>query len=442
MISRLISKSLSSLSPYQSCSLSSTLFVKRLSKQIKYINSDSDQQFYQQFNPLCYTTTTTTNDNNEISNINSTQEIQFKEKEISRILDLIENSQQFKNNVAQLKRLKSTLDLEGGMIVGNDPSVVKVLKQHNALKADVEEVNKLVNGFKDYRELADMLRRESDNEMESEVNSIVNNLYHQSTELELRSLMNGANDRESAYLEVHAGTGGTDSMDWSEILINMYIKWSQRKGFNATLVDVSMGELAGYKKAIVKIEGPFVYGWLRTEMGVHKLIRISPFHGSGAKSDKRHTSFTSVVVYPMADDSINIEILPKDITIETFKSGGAGGQHVNKTESAVRITHIPTGLVASISDQRSQHQNKQIALDLLKSKLIAREIKKKAEIEKAFRSEMGTNGFGSESIVRTYTMHPTERVKDSRTNSETSQLSSVLDGEDELDQMIKKALAL
>eukprot|EP01132_Coremiostelium_polycephalum_P004986 gene4986-6207_t len=283
-----------------------------------------------------------------------------------------------------------------------------------------------------------MLKIENDkSSMSFEANSIINQIYQSCLDLEFKSLMIKEEDIDDCYLEIHSGAGGLDSMDWTEIMWEMYMKWGKRKGFDITMIDSNRGDV-GFKKVVLLFKGEYSFGWLKTEMGTHKLIRISPFDSSG----KRHTSFASVVVYPARDRTIQIELSPKDIRIETTRSSGPGGQHVNTTDSAVRITHIPTGTSVLISDQRSQSQNKSIAMEILKRKLMSIESKKRQEEEEIFRSSLGVNGFASDSIIRTYIMHPSEKVKDQRTNTElNNKMDSILSGEEELDDFIKKALA-
>ncbi|EGC31069.1 hypothetical protein DICPUDRAFT_40482 [Dictyostelium purpureum] len=323
------------------------------------------------------------------------------------------------------------------LLSSNNNIDIKDIKEYNSLKAVIDEFNSLNNSFKDYQEIVEMSKKEGDQEMLNESRNLLNSLYSICTDLEINVLMIGEEDDNSCFIEVHAGVGGADSMDWTEIIHKMYINWAERKGFQVSIIESIPGEF-GLRRATLKIDGKNAYGWLRTEMGIHKLIRISPF----SPDFKRHTSFASVVVYPSSDNSINVDLKPNDLKIEFTRSSGAGGQHVNTTESAVRIVHIPTNISVFCSSERSQHQNKAIGLDLLKTKIFRHYLSIKNEKEKKFRDELGTNGFASGNIVRSYTMHPQERVKDQRTGFETSQLSKILEGDEELDKMIKLALSV
>ncbi|EFA79414.1 class I peptide chain release factor [Heterostelium album PN500] len=367
----------------------------------------------------------------------SNQEFQIKESEVRRIISLLVGGKHYQDKKQRLVLIENELKSNGvESQLSIDNKKAQTLKECQRLKRDIEQIEELQSNFMYYEEISGEAKKKNDQSMLSEMSECISDLYQQSTDLEFKSIMSGENDHEDCYLEIHAGAGGADSMDWSEILSNMYRKWSQRKDFKVTLVDISPGEV-GYKRAILKIEGEFAYGWCRSESGVHKLIRLSPFDSSG----KRHTSFASVLAYPAVDDSISIDLQTKDLLIETMRSSGPGGQHSNKTESAVRITHTPTGISVAVSDQRSQHQNKSIAMDLLKAKIMASEIKKRAQQEESFRSDLGVNGWASDRIVRTYTMHPQTRVKDQRTNLESLNIDEILEGGDELDIFIKTALS-
>ncbi|GAM22082.1 hypothetical protein SAMD00019534_052570, partial [Acytostelium subglobosum LB1] len=359
---------------------------------------------------------------------------QIRENEVRRIVDLLINGRRHKECVAKMLNERHLAEqAQAGQL---DHSMMHLLKQYNRTKDEVAQVEQLQQSLADYIDLQTMAKSENDASMLAEAAGILDELYAQCQELEFKSLMSGQSDHESCYLEIHAGAGGTDSMDWAEMLHGMYSKWALRKGYQMTFIDESRGEY-GYKRVVVKIDGEYAHGWCRSESGIHKLIRISPFDSSG----KRHTSFASVLVYPVADDSIVIDIQPKDLVIETMKSSGPGGQHVNKTESAVRITHTPSGIMVTVSEQRSQHQNKSIAMELIKAKLMAIEVRKKEQQEQSMRSELGVNGWASDKIVRTYTVHPQCRVKDQRTNQETMNLDAIMQGEEELDIMIKAALS-
>jgi peptide chain release factor 2 len=250
---------------------------------------------------------------------------------------------------------------------------------------------------------------------------------------ELEALLNGEADANDSFLEINAGAGGTESCDWASMLARMYVRWAEKQGYEVDLQSVSYGEEAGIKSAVYKISGHNAYGWLKSESGVHRLVRISPYDSSA----RRHTSFSSVWVYPVVDDNIEIEVAPNEIRIDTYRSSGAGGQHVNTTDSAVRITHIPTGIVVT-SSEKSQHQNRDIAMKALKSRLYQMELdRRNAEINAAHEAK-GEAGWGNQ--IRSYVLQPYQMVKDLRTGFETSDTQGVLDGE--IDGLMASVLAL
>jgi peptide chain release factor 2 len=250
---------------------------------------------------------------------------------------------------------------------------------------------------------------------------------------EIESLLSGEADPNDAYLEVNAGAGGTEAQDWAEMLLRMYQRWAEQRGYKATLTERSDGEEAGVKSATLQISGDNAYGWLKTESGVHRLVRISPFGGN----DKRQTSFASVYVYPVIDDKIEIEVNPADLKTDTFRASGAGGQHVNKTESGVRFTHIPTGIVAASTQDRSQHRNRAIAMDMLKARLYELELRKREALSDAVEAGKTDIGWGHQ--IRNYVLQPYQLVKDLRTNLEKGNPAAVLDGD--LDDFMAAALA-
>ncbi len=249
----------------------------------------------------------------------------------------------------------------------------------------------------------------------------------------LESLLSGEADGNDCYLEVNAGAGGTEAQDWSEMLVRMYTRWADAHGYKVEWLEESPGEEAGLKSASIMIKGPSAYGWLKTESGVHRLVRISPFDSQS----RRHTSFASVWIYPVIDDSIEIEILDKDIRVDTYRASGAGGQHVNKTDSAVRLTHMPTGIVVQCQNNRSQHRNRATAMAMLKARLYEEELRKREEEVRAAREAKGEIGWGRQ--IRSYVLQPYQMVKDLRTGVETSNTQAVLDGD--LDDFMAAALA-
>lgn len=251
--------------------------------------------------------------------------------------------------------------------------------------------------------------------------------------MELESLLSGEADKNDAYLEVNSGAGGTEAQDWAQMLYRMYVRWAEQHQYKVEILDESDGEEAGIKSATIKISGHNAYGWLKSESGVHRLVRISPFDSNA----KRHTSFASIGVSPVIDDSIDIEIDEKDLRIDTYRASGAGGQHVNRTDSAVRITHEPSGIVVACQNQRSQHQNKANAMDMLKARLYEQELQRREEEKAAAHGEKTNIGWGHQ--IRSYVLHPYQMVKDLRTNVETSQTQDVLNGD--LDMFLSASLA-
>jgi len=259
-------------------------------------------------------------------------------------------------------------------------------------------------------------------------------LLKDSTEVRYLNLMNDEADQNNAFLEIHAGAGGTESQDWAEMLQRMYVRWAESKKFDISLFQESRGEEAGIKSSTIKISGDFVYGWLKRESGIHRLVRISPFDSN----KRRHTSFASIWVYPEINEKIEIEINEIDLRIDTYRASGAGGQHVNKTDSAVRITHLPTNIVVQCQSDRSQHKNKSHAMAMLKSRMYELELTKRKNEENKINSEKKDIGWGSQ--IRSYILHPYKLIKDLRTNYETSNVNDILDGN--IDQFLEKSLTL
>ena len=272
-------------------------------------------------------------------------------------------------------------------------------------------------------ELHNIAISENDEQSKVEIENSLEIFLKKLSKEKLDLMLNGEADSNSAYLEIHSGAGGTEACDWAEMLLRMYLRWAEKHNFKVSLIEEHSGDEAGIKSATLEIDGRNVYGWLKGESGIHRLVRISPFD-SGAR---RHTSFASVWVYPVVDDKINIEINEKDLKIDTYRASGAGGQHVNKTDSAVRITHLPTGVVVQCQNERSQFKNKEIAMSMLKSRLYNLELQKRQEEADKINSTKSEIGWGSQ--IRSYVMQPYQMVKDLRTNHETSNVSAVLDGD-------------
>ncbi len=287
--------------------------------------------------------------------------------------------------------------------------------------------------FQDSLTLAEMGEEEGDATVVEEAEQTLRDIQLKLKSMETESLLSGEADANDCFLEVNAGAGGTESQDWANMLLRMYTRWAERKGFKVELVDETPGEQAGIKSATLRISGHNAYGWAKTESGVHRLVRISPYDSNA----RRHTSFSSVWVTPIIDDSIEIEILDKDLRVDTFRASGAGGQHVNKTSSAVRIVHLPTNTVVQSQASRSQHQNRAECMAMLRAKLYEAELRKREEAADALSATKTDNSWGHQ--IRSYVLHPYQMVKDLRTEVETSNTQGVLDGA--LDEFMAAALA-
>jgi len=316
--------------------------------------------------------------------------------------------------------------------VWEDPERAQALgRERSSLETIVQTIDDLALGVSDADDLLAMAVAEVDQETADEVASDIDQLLAQLERLEFRRMFSGEMDPNNAYLDVQAGSGGTEAQDWAEMLLRMYLRWGESKGFRATVVEASAGEVAGLKSATVLFEGDYAFGWLRTETGVHRLVRKSPFDSGG----RRHTSFASVFVSPEIDDDIDIDINPSDLRIDTYRSSGAGGQHVNTTDSAVRITHEPSGIVSSCQTERSQHQNKDNAMKQLRAKLYEMEMLKRNAEKQAMEDSKADIGWGSQ--IRSYVLDDS-RIKDLRTNVENRNTQAVLDGN--LDMFIEASL--
>jgi len=307
------------------------------------------------------------------------------------------------------------------------------MRERTQLSTLVEGVRKTEQEYKDNVELAELADAEGDQATLDEVQAALTALRDEAKKRQFESLLSGEADLNNAFLEVHAGAGGTESQDWAEILLRMYTRWAEQHGYKVEWIEESQGEEAGLKSATVKIVGPNAFGWLKTETGVHRLVRISPYDSAG----RRHTSFSSIYVYPEIDDSIEVEILDKDLRIDTYRASGAGGQHINKTDSAIRITHMPTGIVVSCQTDRSQHRNRAMAFDMLKARLYERELAIREAAAQAIEDQKTDIGWGHQ--IRSYVLQPYQMVKDLRTGVETSNSGGVLDGD--LDPFMQAALA-
>jgi peptide chain release factor 2 len=309
----------------------------------------------------------------------------------------------------------------------------KLMRERGRLADMIDGVRKLEQSVTDALELVELAEAEGDADTADAAVADLIALSEDAKRREIEALLSGEADSNDAYLEVNAGAGGTEAQDWAEMLLRMYQRWAEKRGFKATLTEQSDGEEAGIKSATLQVTGMNAFGWMKTETGVHRLVRISPFGGN----DKRQTSFASVYVYPVVDDKIEIEINPADIKTDTFRASGAGGQHVNKTESGVRFTHIPTGVVAASTQDRSQHKNRAIAMNMLKARLYELELRKREAISAGIEAGKTDIGWGHQ--IRNYVLQPYQLVKDLRTNRESGNPAAVLDGD--LDEFMAAALA-
>lgn len=309
----------------------------------------------------------------------------------------------------------------------------KLLSEKNILETKLSQYENFVQNLKDYKEMEEFAEAENDETMLSELLSNFEKLKQETKRAELESLLSGEADGNDTYLEVHAGSGGTEAMDWAEMLLRMYVRWAENHNYKTEYIEETPGDVAGIKSATIKISGHNAYGWLKSESGVHRLVRISPFDSAA----RRHTSFASIGVYPVVDDNIQIDINPADCRIDTYRASGAGGQHINKTDSAVRITHIPTGIVVSSQTQRSQFQNRENCWKMLRARLYEIEMQKKNDAAQVARDNQGENGWGYQ--IRSYVLQPYRLIKDLRTDAETADCRAVLDGD--IDLFLSAALA-
>ena len=308
----------------------------------------------------------------------------------------------------------------------------KIIKEKKLYEDLINSYNSSVKSLVDLHELNELALEEKNQSIIAEVLESIKNLKKIVKKNETKCFLSNETDSLDSYIEIHAGAGGTESQDWAEMLRKMYLKWSSIKGFKSQLISEHKGDEAGIKSSTIKIEGDYVFGWLKSESGIHRLVRISPFD-SGAR---RHTSFASVWIYPVVDENIDIEIIEKDLRIDTYRSSGAGGQHVNTTDSAVRITHIPTKIVVQCQNERSQHKNKETCMNMLRARLYDFEIKKRNKENKNVESSKSEIGWGHQ--IRSYVLHPYRLVKDNRTNFESSNPDKVLDGE--IDDFLESSL--
>jgi len=357
--------------------------------------------------------------------------------EMENVVEAIENSlkllaQRMDWETAPHRLEEMNAMIEDGDLWSDPARAQKLMRERQMLMDSVETYQRISRDLKDNVELIELGEMEEDDEVVSEAEAALKSLRDVAAAKELEALLDGEADGNDTFLEINAGAGGTEANDWAQMLQRMYVRWAEKRGFNVELQSEEPGTEAGIKSCAYKISGPNAYGWLKSESGVHRLVRISPF-GKGT----RETSFASVWVYPVVDDNIEIEVAPNDIRIDTYRSSGAGGQHVNTTDSAVRITHIPTGIVVT-SSEKSQHQNRDIAMKALKSRLYQMELDKRNAAINAQHEAKGSAGWGNQ--IRSYVLQPYQMVKDLRTSFETSDTQGVLDGD--LDDFMAATLAM
>ena len=350
-------------------------------------------------------------------------------KTFRRVLTCLGGIFDYANKVERLEEVEHEL-AQGD--VWDDPDRAQELgRERSSLEAVVKTINNLDSGLTDARDLLDMAVEEDDEDSVEEVKSELDSLQAELEVLEFRRMFSGEMDENNCYVEIQAGSGGTEAQDWANMLLRMYLRWIEAHGFKGELMEVSDGEVAGIKGATIHVQGEYAYGWLRTETGVHRLVRKSPFDSG----NRRHTSFSSVFISPEVDDNIEIDINPADLRIDVYRASGAGGQHVNRTESAVRITHLPTNTVTQCQNDRSQHKNKDQAMKQMKAKLYELELQKRSAESQALEDSKADIGWGSQ--IRSYVLDDA-RIKDLRTGVETRNTQAVLDGD--LDQFIEASL--
>ncbi|MDO5386336.1 MAG: peptide chain release factor 2 [Pseudomonadota bacterium] len=350
---------------------------------------------------------------------------------IKQSVELLRRSLDYDNALIRLDELNA---LSQDANLWNDAAAAKkLMSEKNTLEENIGRFEHLAGFLKDLSELAELADAENDEAMLADIMQQLENLRQEARHSELEALLSSEVDANDAYLEVHAGSGGTEAQDWAAMLLRMYSRWAENHKYKVEYIEETEGDVAGIKSVTLKISGHNAYGWLKSETGVHRLVRISPFDSAG----RRHTSFASIGVYPVIDDDIEININEADCRIDTYRASGAGGQHINKTDSAIRITHIPTGIVVQCQTQRSQFQNRESAWKMLKSRLYEMELKKREEREQNMRDAQSDIGWGYQ--IRSYVLQPYKMVKDLRTEVETSDCKAVLDGD--IDLFLAAALA-
>jgi peptide chain release factor 2 len=358
-------------------------------------------------------------------------EIEATAQEIRQSLELLRRHLDWDNALRRLDELNARA--EDPTLWDDAAAAQSVMRERTHLETAIGGVRAIEKELADSIELIELGEMEGDQTVVADAEAAIQRLREEARKRELESLLSGEADGNDCYVEVHAGAGGTEAQDWAEILLRMYTRWADQHGYKVEWLEESAGEEAGVKSATVRVSGHNAYGWLKTESGVHRLVRISPFDSAA----RRHTSFSSIWVYPVIDDTIDIQINESDCRIDTFRASGAGGQHVNKTDSAIRITHIPTGIVVSCQADRSQHRNRAMAWDMLRARMYEAELRKREAAAQAEADSKTEIGWGHQ--IRSYVLQPYQMVKDLRTNVETSDTQGVLDGD--LDPFMAASLA-
>ncbi|MDR3425025.1 MAG: peptide chain release factor 2 [Alphaproteobacteria bacterium] len=358
-------------------------------------------------------------------------EIQTAIAAIEKSLSLLRRHLDYDNATRRLDELNAFA--ENPDLWNDAAKAQKIMRERTQLDQALSGYREITNGLSDNIEMLKMAEAEGDAPMVLDAENAIFALRDLAARRELESLLSGEADANDCYLEVNSGAGGTEAQDWAQMLLRMYIRWAEQHDYKVAWLDENAGEEAGIKSATIQISGANAYGWLKTESGVHRLVRISPYDANA----RRHTSFASASITPVVDDDVPIEILEKDLKIDTFRSSGAGGQHVNKTESAVRFTHMPTGIVVACQQERSQHKNRATAMEMLRAKLYELELKKKEAAIADIEAQKSEIGWGHQ--IRSYVLQPYQMVKDARTGVETSQSQAVLDGD--IDLFLRASLA-
>ncbi|WP_136255510.1 peptide chain release factor 2 [Onishia niordana] len=358
-----------------------------------------------------------------------TNPIHTQLKDLSERTDVLRGYLDYAEKKDRLEEV--TRELEDPSVWSDPDYAQKLGKERASLEAVVETIEALEQGLADNGDLLELAEMEEDQDTVDEVSRELEGLQASLAKLEFRRMFSGDLDENNAYLDIQAGSGGTEAQDWGNILLRMYLRWVEHHGFKADIIEVSAGDVAGIKSATIHVQGDHAFGWLRTETGVHRLVRKSPFDSGG----RRHTSFASVFVSPEIDDSFEVDINPSDLRTDTYRSSGAGGQHVNTTDSAVRITHEPTGIVVACQNQRSQHANRDQAMKMLKARIYEREMQERNAAKQQAEEAKADIGWGSQ--IRSYVLDD-QRIKDLRTGVQSSNCEKVLDGD--LDQFIEASL--